>query len=197
MATDNRTLGRFMLDGILPAPRGVPQIEVTFDIDANGILHVSAKDKATGREQSIRIEASSGLSEEEIERMRGDAQVHEQEDKQKREEVGLHNNADQLIYQTETQIKEFGEKLSDDDRSRLEKEIEQLKTANTGSNTKDIQAAIDSVNRVWSELATKMYADTKTEEKEPADEEYEGKTKDKDDDGEIEDADFEVVDDKK
>ncbi|MFC1618684.1 molecular chaperone DnaK [Candidatus Neomarinimicrobiota bacterium] len=197
LAIDNKTIGRFHLDGIPPAPRGIPQIEVTFDIDANGILHVSAKDKATGREQSIRIEASSGLSEEEIERMHSDAQVHEQEDKQKREEVELHNNADQLIYQTETQIKEFGEKLSEDEKSRLEKEIEQLKTANAGSNAKDIQAAIDSINRVWSELATKMYTDTKAGEEAQASEKPEGNSADTEDDGEIEDADFEVVDDKK
>lgn len=197
LAIDNKTIGRFHLDGIPPAPRGIPQIEVAFDIDANGILHVSAKDKATGREQSIRIEASSGLTDDEIEKMRSDAQVHEQEDKQKREEVELHNSADQLIYQTETQIKEFGEKLSEDDKSKLEKEIEQLKTANAGSNTKDIQAAIDNVNRVWSELATKMYAETKAGEQEQTAEEPGGKSKDKDDDGEIEDADFEVVDDKK
>jgi molecular chaperone DnaK len=197
LAIDNKTIGRFHLDGIPPAPRGIPQIEVTFDIDANGILHVSAKDKATGREQSIRIESSSGLSEEEIERMHSDAQVHEQEDKQKREEVELHNNADQLIYQTETQIKEFGEKLAEDEKSHLEKEIEQLKTANAGSNAKDIQAAIDSLNRVWSELATKMYADTKAGEKAPASEKPEGNSTDVEDDGEIEDADFEVVDDKK
>jgi molecular chaperone DnaK len=197
LAIDNKTIGRFHLDGIPPAPRGIPQIEVTFDIDANGILHVSAKDKATGREQSIRIEASSGLSEEEIERMHSDAQVHEQEDKQKREEVELHNNADQLIYQTETQIKEFGEKLSEDEKSRLEKEIEQLKTANAGSNAKDIQTAIDSINRVWSELATKMYADTKEGEEAQSSEKPEGDSVDKEDDGEIEDADFEVVDEKK
>jgi molecular chaperone DnaK len=197
MALDNKTIGRFHLDGIPPAPRGIPQIEVAFDIDANGIMHVSAKDKATGKEQSIRIEAASGLSEEEVERMRSDAQVHEQEDKHKREEVELHNNADQLIYQTETQIKEFGEKLSEDDKSSLEKEIEQLKAANAGSNASDIQAAIDSVNRVWSELATKMYADTKTGEETQASEEPDGNSAEKKDDGEIEDADFEVVDDKK
>ncbi|MQY63822.1 MAG: molecular chaperone DnaK, partial [Calditrichaeota bacterium] len=126
MAIDNKTIGRFHLDGIPPAPRGIPQIEVTFDIDANGILHVAAKDKATGKEQSIRIEASSGLNEEEIERMRRDAQVHDEEDRKKREEVELHNNADQLIYQTEKQVKEFGDKLSDSDKSRLEKELDAL-----------------------------------------------------------------------
>jgi len=196
MAIDNKTIGRFHLDGIPPAPRGIPQIEVAFDIDANGILHVSAKDKATGKEQSIRIEASSGLSSEEIERMHRDAQAHTEEDKKKREEVELHNNADQLIYQTEKQIREFGEKLSDSDKSKLEKEMEQLKTANAGSSTKDIQDAIDGVNRVWSDLATKMYADAKTGEPGGTEEEPEQKSSGKDDD-EIEDADFEIVDDKK
>ncbi|UCH11200.1 MAG: molecular chaperone DnaK [Fidelibacterota bacterium] len=197
MAIDNKTIGRFHLDGIPPAPRGVPQIEVTFDIDANGILHVAAKDKATGKEQSIRIEASSGLSEEEVERMRGDAQAHDEEDKKKREEVELHNTADQLIYQTEKQVSEFGDKLSDDDKSKLEKELAQLKSANSGSNTKDIQAGIDGVNRIWSELATKMYAETKTDTEGHPAEEPASEASDKGDDGEIEDADFEVVDDKK
>ncbi|UCH62191.1 MAG: molecular chaperone DnaK [Fidelibacterota bacterium] len=198
MAIDSKTIGRFHLDGIPPAPRGIPQIEVTFDIDANGILHVTAKDKATGKEQSIRIEASSGLTEEEIEQMRRDAEVHDEEDKKKREEVELHNNADQLLYQTEKQIKEFGDKLSDSDKSRLEKELEQLKQANAGSNTKDIQDAIDGVNRIWSDLATKMYAETKSgEEGKPPPEETESKSSGKGDDDEIEDADFEVVDDKK
>ncbi len=196
MAIDNKTIGRFHLDGIPPAPRGIPQIEVTFDIDANGILHVSAKDKATGKEQSIRIEASSGLTNEEIERMRRDAQTHTEEDKKKREEVELHNSADQLIYQTEKQVNEFGDKLSDGDKSKLEKELEQLKKANTGSNAKDIQDAIDGVNRVWSDLATKMYADAKTDETSGTAEEPE-KSAGKDDDDEIEDADFEIVDDKK
>jgi len=197
MAIDSKTIGRFHLDGIPPAPRGIPQIEVTFDIDVNGILAVAAKDKATGKEQSIRIEASSSLTGEEIERMRRDAQVHDEEDKKKREEVELHNNADQLIYQTEKQVKEFGDKLSESDKSSLEKELEKLKQANAGSNAKDIQDAIDGVNRIWSDLATKMYAETKSGEEGKPQEETESKSSGKGDDGEIEDADFEVVDDKK
>lgn len=197
MALDSKTIGRFHLDGLPPAPRGIPQIDVSFDIDANGILHVSAKDKATGKEQSIRIEAASGLSDEEIERMRQDAQVHEDEDKQKKEEVELHNNADQLIHQTETQSKEFKDKLSDSDRASLDEALEKLKTANSGSNQKDIQDAIDGVNRVWSELATKMYAETKTGEQDQPEADTDEASKGKSDDGEIEDADFEVVDDKK
>jgi len=197
MAIDSKTIGRFHLDGIPPAPRGIPQIEVTFDIDVNGILAVAAKDKATGKEQSIRSEASSSLTEEEIEQMRRDAQVHDEEDKKKREEVELHNNADQLIYQTEKQVKEFGDKLSESDKSSLEKELEKLKQANAGSNAKDIQDAIDGVNRIWSDLATKMYAETKSGEEGKPQEETESKSSGKGDDGEIEDADFEVVDDKK
>ncbi len=196
MAIDSRTIGRFHLDGIPPAPRGIPQIEVAFDIDANGILHVSAKDKATGKEQSIRIEASSGLSDEEIEAMRKDAVANEGEDSKRRGEAELHNAADQLIHQTETQMKEFEDKLSESDRERLKEAVEQLKKANETSGG-DIQSAIDGVNKVWSELATKMYAETKADAQAPPSEEAEGPPKAGADDGEIEDADFEVVDDDK
>ena len=194
MAVDSKTIGRFHLDGIPPAPRGVPQIEVAFDIDANGILHVSAKDKATGKEQSIRIEASSGLTDEEIEKMRSDSQAHEAEDKMKREEVDLHNNADQLIHQTENQTKEFVDKLADEDKARLEEIVEKLKQANAGSDSKAIQAAIDEVNKVWSELASKMYDQTKSTGEDAGSDGAESAAK-QSDDGEIEDADFEVVDD--
>ncbi|MCH7851253.1 MAG: molecular chaperone DnaK [Candidatus Marinimicrobia bacterium] len=197
MALDNKTIGRFHLDGIPPAPRGVPQVEVSFDIDVNGILHVSAKDKATGKEQSIRIEASSGLTDEEVETMRQDADVHEAEDKQRREEAEIHNTADHLIHQTETQAKEFEDKLSEGDQENLKTAVEKLKQANSGSSTSDIQSAIDEVNKVWSELATKMYAETKTTEQEPASADGGAGPKAKADDGEIEDADFEVVDDDK
>ncbi|MCH7496226.1 MAG: molecular chaperone DnaK [Candidatus Marinimicrobia bacterium] len=196
MAVDNRTIGRFHLDSIPPAPRGIPQIEVSFDIDANGILHVAAKDKATGKEQSIRIEASSGLTEQEIERMRRDAQTNSEEDKRKREEVELHNMADQLIHQTEQQVKEFGDKLSEDDKSKLDSELEKLKTANVGSNAKDIQDAVDGVNRIWSELATQMYADAK-DTPTPEGQDSSSAKGQSVEDGEIEDADFEVVDEKK
>ena len=194
MAVDSKTIGRFHLDGIPPAPRGVPQIEVAFDIDANGILHVSAKDKATGKEQSIRIEASSGLTDEEIEKMRSDSQAHEAEDKKKREEVDLHNNADQLIHQTENQTKEFVDKLADEDKARLEEIVEKLKQANAGSDSKAIQAAIDDVNKVWSELASKMYDQTKSTGEDAGSDGTESAAQ-QGDDGEIEDADFEVVDD--
>ncbi|MFC1550871.1 molecular chaperone DnaK [Candidatus Neomarinimicrobiota bacterium] len=195
IAIDNKTIGRFHLDGIMPAPRGVPQIEVTFDIDANGILNVSAKDKASGKEQSIRIEASSGLSENEIEKMVTDAKKHESEDKSKRDEIDVHNQAEQLIYQTEKNLKEFEEKLGKDDKKALENSVDELKKANTGSNVDDIKASMDKLNSVWNDQASKMYEATKSEEA-PDQEQPKSskKTKPKKDDKEIEDADFEVVD---
>ena len=197
MAVDNKTIGRFHLDGIPPAPRGMPQIEVTFDIDANGILNVGAKDKATGKEQSIRIEASSGLSDSEVDKMVNDAKKHEEEDKDKRELIDLHNQAEQLIYQTEKNIKEFDDKLNDDDKKKLSDAVEKLKKENSGLSKSDIQSSIDSLNTVWSELATKLYDETKET---PADDKNDdgkskGRSKSKGkEEGEIEDADFEVVD---
>jgi len=195
MAIDNKTIGRFHLDGIPPAPRGVPQIEVTFDIDANGILNVSAKDKATGKEQSIRIEASSGLSESEIDKMVGDAKKNEAEDKEQREMVDLHNNAEQLIYQTEKNVKEFDEKLSEDEKKTLTDAVETLKTANGGTNKDDIQTAMDALNAEWNKLASKMYDASKDEgQAESAPPPPNDGKKKKKEEGEIEDADFEVVD---
>ena len=194
MAIDNKTIGRFHLDGIPPAPRGVPQIEVTFDIDANGILNVGAKDKATGKEQSIRIEASSGLSESEIDKMVNDAKKHETEDKENREMVDLHNQAEQLVYQTEKNIDEFGEKLSDDEKKILTDVVEKLKTANSGSNEDDIQSAMDALNAEWNKLASKMYEASKETEQTEAGTSSNGEEKKKKEEGEIEDADFEVVD---
>ena len=195
MAVYNKTIGKFHLDGIPPSPRGIPQIEVTFDIDANGILNVGAQDKATGKEQSIRIEASSGLSQEEVDKMVDDAKKHETEDKEKREEVDVKNQADQLIYQTEKNLKEFEEKLSDDDKKRLEEAVEKLKTASAGSNLEDMKSATEDLNSAWNEIAGKMYESSKQEgagSQEPPEPTGESK---KGDDKEIEDADFEVVDD--
>ena len=196
MAVYNKTIGKFHLDGIPPAPRGVPQIEVTFDIDANGILNVNAQDKATGKEQSIRIEASSGLSQEEVEKMVDDAKKHESEDQEKREEVDVKNQADQLIYQTEKNIKEFDEKLDDGEKKRLEEALEGLKTASAGSNIEDIKSATEFLNSAWNEVAAKMYESSKEAETQtqppPGDSGQTGQTEDK----EIEDADFEVVDEK-
>ena len=197
MAVDNKTIGRFHLDGIPPAPRGVPQIEVTFDIDANGILNVGAKDKATGKEQSIRIEASSGLSDSEVDKMVNDAKKHGEEDKDKRELIDLHNQAEQLVYQTEKNIKEFDDKLNDDDKKKLSDAVEQLKKVNSGSSKSDIQSSIDSLNTVWSELATKLYDETKAtpDDDKNEDEKSKGRGKSKGkEEVEIEDADFEVVD---
>lgn len=191
MAVYNKTVGRFHLEGIPPSQRGVPQIEVSFDIDANGILNVSAKDKATAKEQSIRIEASSGLTEEEVDKMVDDAKKHEAEDKKKREEVDLRNQADQLIFQTEKNLEEFKDKLSDDDRKSLDDSVEKLKKAKEGSNADDIRNAVDELNKNWNEVASKMYANAK--EQEPK-ESSKAPDQTKKDDEEIEDADFEVVD---
>ncbi len=194
MAVDNKTIGRFHLDGIPPAPRGVPQIEVTFDIDANGILNVSAKDKATGKEQSIRIEASSGLSENEIEKMVNDAKKHESEDKDKRELVDIHNQAEQLIYQTEKNMGEYGDKLSEDDKKKLSDFAEKLKSANSGNNVDDIKSSMDLLNTEWNKLASKMYETSKDTEQPNTEAPPTEEGNAKKDEGEIEDADFEVVD---
>ena len=196
MAVDNKSLGRFHLDGIPPAPRGTPQIEVTFDIDANGILNVSASDKATGKEQSIRIEASSGLSEDEIEKMKVDAEKHAKDDEAKKESVDIHNTADQLIYQTENQMKEAGDKITDEDKKPIEDAVEQLKQANGGSDIDAIKTAIENLNKAWEPVAQKMY---QAEQSQTAQEEPEstGTSSAKDSKttkaGEVEDADFEVV----
>ena len=195
IAVDNKTIGRFHLADILPAPRGIPQIEVTFDIDANGILNVNAKDKATGKEQSIRIEASSGLSDAEVDKMVKEGKKHEEEDKDKRESIEIKNQAEQLIYQMEKNIEEHGDKLGSE-KEELNDALEKLTKANEGSNVDDIKVAIDELNNVWNKSASKMYEASKSEETaEPVKEEPKKKTKnDSKDDKEIEDADFEVVD---
>jgi len=197
MAADNRTLGRFHLDGIPPAPRGVPQIEVTFDIDANGILHVSAKDKATGREQSIRITASSGLTKDEIERMKKEAQAHAEEDKRRREEADLRNQADNLSFQTDKQLKEFGDRLTPDMRSRLESANNRLKDALKANNIGEIRAAMDALNAAWNEASTQMYQQaTAGKQYAGAEAGAQGSSQQKGAGRNVEDADFEVVDDK-
>ena len=196
MAVDNKSLGRFHLDGIPPAPRGTPQIEVTFDIDANGILNVSASDKATGKEQSIRIEASSGLSEDEIEKMKVDAEKHAKDDEAKKESVDIHNTADQLIYQTENQMKEAGDKITDEDKKPIEDAVEQLKQANGGSDIDAIKIAIENLNKTWEPVAQKMYqaAQSKTAQEKPeSTDNSSAKDSKTTKEGEVEDADFEVV----
>ena len=196
MAADNKSLGRFHLDGIPPAPRGTPQIEVTFDIDANGILNVSAADKATGKEQSIRIEASSGLTDEEIEKMKVDAEKYAKDDESKKESVEVHNTAEQLIYQTETQLKDAGDKLSDSDKKPVVDALEQLKQANKGSDIGAIKNATENLNKAWEPLAQKMYQANQAQQ---GDSPESGQANDPDTDSkaskesEVEDADFEVV----
>jgi molecular chaperone DnaK len=157
MAVDNKTIGRFQLAGIPPAPRGMPQVEVTFDIDADGILHVTAKDKATGKEQKIVIKASSGLSESEIERMVKDADQFRAEDKKKREEIDARNAADSLVYQTEKNIKEYQDRIDAGDVSKLEAAVEGVKSAVKGSDADDIKSATERLNATWQEVSQRMY----------------------------------------
>jgi len=157
MANDNKTIGRFHLDGIPPAPRGIPQIEVTFDIDANGILHVSAKDKGTGKQQSIRIEASSGLSQDEIEKMKREAKENEVRDKQQREEVDKLNTADSLIFQTEKQLKEFGDKLPADKKGPIEQALTKLKDAHKSRDMAAIEKATAELTAVWQAASEELY----------------------------------------
>jgi molecular chaperone DnaK len=157
MAKDNRTIGRFHLDGIPPAPRGIPQIEVTFDIDANGILHVSAKDKGTGKEQKIRIEASSGLTDAEIQKMKQEAQAHADEDKRAKEKIEKINQADSLIFQTEKQMKEYGEKLSEGNKTAINNALNQLKEAHKSQDVTAIDAAMNTLNAAWQAAATEIY----------------------------------------
>ena len=163
MASYNKTIGRFQLAGIPPAPRGMPQIEVTFDIDADGILHVTAKDKATGKEQKIVIKASSGLSEQEIDRMVKDAERFKEEDHKKREEIDARNQADALVYQTEKNLKEYGDKISDDDKKRLEADVESAKNALKTDNAAEIKSATDRLNATWQEVAQRMYQQASSE----------------------------------
>ncbi len=188
MAADNRTLGRFILEGIPPAPRGIPQIEVTFDIDANGILNVSAKDKATGKEQNIRIEASTGLSKEEIDRMQEDAKKHAAEDKQKRERVEAINQADQLAYQTEKNIKDLGDKLNADQKGKLEAAVGRVREAIKSENLDEIKASSEALTQLWNEVSSQMYQQSDAGAQSEASEQPAEN---------VEEADFEVVDEDK
>ncbi|NOY36804.1 MAG: molecular chaperone DnaK [Chlorobi bacterium] len=162
MAKDNKTIGRFHLDGIPPSPRGVPQIEVTFDIDANGILNVSAKDKGTGKEQKIRIEASSGLNDEEIKRMREEAKANEEADKKAKERIDKLNAADSLVFQSEKQLKEFGDKLPADKKGRIEKALEDLKNAHKNQDVEAIDKVMPELNAAWQAASEEMYKATQT-----------------------------------
>jgi molecular chaperone DnaK len=158
MARDNRTIGKFQLTGIPPAPRGMPQVEVTFDIDANGILHVSAKDKATGKEQKIRIEASSGLSDNDIQRMVKDAEVHAAEDKKRREEIDTRNRLDSLTYEVEKNVKEWGDRLPAEMKSKLDAAIERARKALRGDDMGEIRSAQEELSRAFSEAGQTFYA---------------------------------------
>jgi molecular chaperone DnaK len=158
MARDNKSIGRFHLDGIPAAPRGVPQIEVTFDIDANGILNVSAKDKGTGKEQKIRIEASSGLTEQEIQRMRDEAKANEEKDKQEKERIDKINAADSNIFATEKQLKEYGDKIPADKKSAIEGALAKLKEAHKNQDVAAIDAAIAELNNAWQAASQDLYA---------------------------------------
>ena len=194
MARDNRTIGRFHLDGIPPAPRGVPQVEVTFDIDANGILHVTAKDKATGKSQNIRIEASSGLSEEEIKRMKTEAEANAETDRKAKEEADKINQADTLIFQSEKQLTEFGDKLPADKKEAIQKALGELKDAHKERDLTKIDTALQTLNAAWSAASEEMYKATQDAGQPGADA---GNTNAKSD-GEVTDVDFEEVkDDKK
>ena len=157
MASDNKTLGRFILDGVPPAPRGMPQIEVNFDIDANGILNVNAKDKATGKEQSIKIEASSGISEEEIEKMKKQAEVHKEEDRKKKELIDARNLADTLVYTTEKTMKEFGKKVKQEDKKEIEEKIEALKKVKDSDNIEQIKKASEELSQAIQKVGTELY----------------------------------------
>jgi molecular chaperone DnaK len=196
MAADNRTLGRFHLDGIPPAPRGVPQIEVTFDIDANGILHVSAKDKATNKEQSIRITSSSGLTKEEIERMKREAQEHAAEDKKRKEAVEARNQADSLVFQTKKQIEELKDKINPDQKARLESEIRKVEDAMKTNNTDTIKSATDSLMKVWNEISQQIYSQQGAPNYQSTQSQSGGaQSQEKKED--VQDASYEVVDDDK
>jgi molecular chaperone DnaK len=157
MAKDNKNLGRFILDGIPPAPRGVPQIEVIFDIDANGLLHVTARDKGTGKQQNIRIEAGSGLNKEEIERMKNEAKANEEGDKKVRERVEKLNKADGLIFNTEKQLKEYGDKIPADKKAAIESAMEELKAAHKAEDIDSIDQLEEKLNAAWMAASEDMY----------------------------------------
>ncbi|MFA6160494.1 MAG: molecular chaperone DnaK, partial [Parcubacteria group bacterium] len=167
MAVDNKTLGRFILDGIPPSPRGIPQVEVTFDIDANGILSVKAKDKATGKEQSIRIEGSSGLSKEEVEKMKKDAEVHAEEDKKKKEVVETKNIADTLIFTTEKAIREAGDKITAEEKKPVEEKIEALKKVKDGDDIEAIKKASEELSQEAQKIGEKLYKASQPEQPAP------------------------------
>jgi len=194
MASDNITLGRFQLGGILPAPRGIPQIEVTFDIDANGIVHVSAKDKGTGKEQKITITASTKLSDEEIQRKIKEAEKHAEEDKKKKEAIETRNKADSMVYETEKALKEVGDKISSEDKNKVESALEKLKKSLEGESTEEINKATEELTSAFHVLSQKMYEQAAAQQADVQDQT--GNADNKKDDNVV-DADYEVMDDDK
>ena len=197
MAGQNKSIGRFQLAGLPPAPRGIPQIEVTFDIDANGILNVAAKDKATGKEQKIIIQASSGLSDDEIDQMVKDAEANAGEDKAKRELIDLRNQADQLTYQTEKQLKEYKDKIPGGDQDEIRRALEELKEAAKTDDGARIKAAIDSHNEIWQKAAKVMYEQASTDEQQAAGQQpgqEQQAPQDGQEDEKVVDAEYEVID---
>ncbi|MCB0844227.1 MAG: molecular chaperone DnaK, partial [Bacteroidetes bacterium] len=195
MASDNRTLGKFHLDGIPPAPRGIPQVEVSFDIDANGILNVSARDKATGKEQKIRIEASTGLSDAEIDRMKREAAENEEADQRRKEEVDKINAADALIFSTEKQLKELGDKLSENHKTAIEGALSELKSAHEAKDFDKIEAATAALNTAWQNASTELYqAQQQAGAQNPGGEQQ--TPPQNDGDGDVTDVEYEEVDEK-
>ena len=192
MAKDNRTIGRFHLDGIPPAQRGVPQIEVTFDLDANGIINVSAKDKGTGKEQKIRIESSTGLSQEEIEKMKREAELNAEDDKKKQQEAELLNKADSVIFQTEKQLKEFGDKIPADKKQPIDDALAELKMQYEAKNLENLEAALEKLETVFQAASQDMYNASNAGGEAGAPNEPSGNPQD-----EVTDVDFEEVNDKK
>ena len=193
MAKDNKTIGRFHLDGIPPSPRGIPQIEVTFDIDANGIIQVTALDKATNKSQDIRIEASSGLTEDEINKMKKEAEANAESDKKLKEEVDVLNSADTMIFQTDSQLKEFGEKLSDEKKKPIEDALESLKKSYESKNLDLIKSDLDKINEAWKNASEELY---KAQAESSKSDKTSTNKEDKDNKGaedDVQDVDFEEV----
>lgn len=204
MASDNKTIGKFHLDGIPPAPRGTPQIEVSFDIDANGIINVSAEDKATGKKQDIRIEASSGLTEDEIEKMKADAEANAEADEKAKEKIDKLNEADSMIFQTEKQLKEFGDKISDDKKKPVEDALSELKEAHKTGELEKIEPALEKMNESWKAASEEMYkaqqeqaqqggAEQAADNAQGENQEQDGQGDNSKGDDDVEDVDFEEV----
>jgi len=196
MANDNRSVGRFILDGIPPSPRGVPQVEVTFDLDANGILNVSAKDKGTGKEQNIRIEASTGLSDEEIAKMKAEAEANADADKAAKERIDQLNAADSLVFQSEKQLKEYGDKLSDDKKGAIEKSLEDLKVAHKAEDLDAIKTHSEALSTAWQAASQEMYAATQEAEGGADNTSSTADASGGSDEAEVTDVEFEEVDEK-